>query len=38
MQIESRDMFNVNLQIIESIENGTFDGWVFPDGSRYFKA
>lgn len=38
MQIESRDRFNVNLQIIESIENGTFDGWVFPDGSRYFKA
>lgn len=38
MQIESRDRFNVNLQITESIENGTFDGWVFPDGSRYFKA
>lgn len=37
-QIEPRDRFNVNLQITESIENGTFDGWVFPDGSRYFKA
>lgn len=37
-QVESRDRFNVNLQITESIENGTFDGWVFPDGSRYFKA
>ena len=37
-QIESRDRFNVNLQITESIENGTFDGWVFPDGSQYFKA
>ena len=37
-QAEPRDRFNVNLQITESIENGTFDGWVFPDGSRYFKA
>lgn len=37
-QTEYRDRFNVNLQITESIENGTFDGWVFPDGSRYFKA
>ena len=38
MQTESCCRFNVNLQITESIENGTFDGWVFPDGSRYFKA
>jgi len=37
-QVESRDRFNVNLQITESIENGTFDGWVFPDGQSYFKA
>lgn len=37
-QTEFRTRFNVNLQIAESIENGTFDGWVFPDGSRYFKA
>lgn len=28
---------NANKNIINSIKNGTFDGWVYPDGSEYYK-
>lgn len=28
---------NANQKIIGDINNGTFDGWVFPDGTTYYQ-
>lgn len=34
---EAVTMRDVDTSLLQSIADGTFDGWVYPDGSEYFK-
>jgi len=37
ISIDGKSLRGVNKTVFESMQNGTFDGWVFPDGSTYPK-